>query len=514
MRLGLWSVCAAGLAACIQLPEQREAPELRFEMPENWVETESTHYQETPWWLELGGEELGVLVEEALIFNHDLSAAAARVEEAVALAKVAGADRLPDLSASLTRNRSRVNFVNLPVPGGGGVLTSTATQVGVSLDLSWELDLWGQLRARHGAALAGIEANAAELLGAQLSLAAQVSKAWFALAEAHLQLQLARETVQVNSDNAELIRDRFERGRGSAVDLHLIENNLALAVALEELWLDARQRAARGLELLLGRYPAGELEALGSLPEVVGSPPAGLPAELLERRPDLLAARARVLAADLRLAESRRALLPNLRLTTSGGRSSSELSDLTDPSFDVWSLFTGLTQPIFQGGRLRAAVDLSGARVRQALADYGTRTLAAMGEVERLLASEEILARRLGSLSSAAESARHARDLVQQRYASGLADVLLLLDAERRVLLSEGQRLNARLAMLDNRIDLHLALGGGFGAAQTEERPMGMDSEISGVEAEEAPMPGELRDERTFESEDSVNSDNRESEDL
>jgi outer membrane protein TolC len=191
--------------------------------------------------------------------------------------------------------------------------------------------------------------------------------------------------------------------------------------------------------------------------------PVGLPADLLERRPDLASAAARIRAADRRADAARAALLPALRLTGSAGRTSDEVGDLLDGDFDIWSLGAGLTQPLFQGGRLRAAADRDEARVVEALAVYEGAVLAALGEVETALASEDALAEYEAGLAVAEDTARGAAELALDEYVSGRATVLEVLDAQRAHLDARAQRLTARRRLLDARIDLHLALGGGFG---------------------------------------------------
>ena len=415
------------------------------------------------WWAELGGEELAAAVDEAFRANRDLRAAAARLDEALAEARAAGAALQPSVGLAADAVRQRQNFVGLPVPGGGDVLSSTSTAYGVSLDVSWEPDLWGRLRALDSAAESEVGATAAELVGAHLSLAGQVSKAWLALAEARRQAALAGETAAAYRANAEVIRDRYELGRAEAFDLHLLENQLAAAEALLALRREQEARAARQLEVLLGRAPGGRVPGADALPPVPDPVPAGLPADLTWRRPDLAAAAARLAALDWRLAAARADLLPSLRLTGSAGRRTAELGDLLDSSFDVWSLAAGLVQPLFEGGRLRARVDAADARARAALEAYAQDLLVALGEVETALAAEEHLAAREAALAAAAASAESARAVAQDRYFEGLVDVVALLDAERRALSAESELLAVRRARLETRVDLFLALGGGFG---------------------------------------------------
>jgi outer membrane protein TolC len=187
-----------------------------------------------------------------------------------------------------------------------------------------------------------------------------------------------------------------------------------------------------------------------------------LPADLLARRPDLAAARQALIASDWRVAQSKAALLPRLSLTASGGTSTEELSELLDPDFKVWNLAANLAQPIFQGGRLRAGVDLSNAETRQALARYQSAVLRAFAEVESALAAEENMIRREERLREAAEQSSAALQLAQDRYQAGLDSFITVLEAQRRSLEADTQFVTVRRVRLENRVDLHLALGGSF----------------------------------------------------
>jgi NodT family efflux transporter outer membrane factor (OMF) lipoprotein len=262
------------------------------------------------------------------------------------------------------------------------------------------------------------------------------------------------------------VRARYERGVRSPLDVRLAAANEAAAragVAARQSQLAA---ATRQLEILLGRYPAGAVTNLSELPAPAAPVPAGLPGELLERRPDLVAAERRLAASSARAAEARAALLPRLALTGTAGRTSAELEDLLDNSFSLWSIAANLAQPLYQGGRLRANVRLAEARAREATEQYLATVLRAFGEVEAALHDEQQLARREAELAEAVVQSRAAQRLAEDRYASGLEPLLTLLEAQRRAWEAESQWLAVRRARLDNRIQLHLALGGGFGAVE------------------------------------------------
>src|SRR5690606_2639407 len=287
---------AALLACTCTAPPRIDRPPLSFEIPAKWVAgaaVPAAPADTRPWWERFGDADTTRIVNLALAHNHDLRAAAARIEAAIAQARIAGADRWPQVAATFDAQRDRVRFVGFPF---GGALTTTRYQTGLSL--SWELDLWGRLEARERAALEEVAAAEADLAGAWLSLSAQAAKAWFTLVENERQLQLARATAESFRDSARRVQDRAETGLGSRLDERLALANVAAAEAEVTRWIEAHARAVRRLEVLLGSYPAGALTGAPQLPDLGPPVPAGLPADLVRRRPDVAAAERRVRAAD------------------------------------------------------------------------------------------------------------------------------------------------------------------------------------------------------------------------
>jgi outer membrane protein, multidrug efflux system len=416
------------------------------------------------WWETFEDPGLTAAVEEALARNHDLKSAVARLDAAAAQARIAGADLYPSVGFGFDARRQKQNFVGLPIPGAEDqILTSRSTVFGLGLNSSWEMDLWGRVRSGRSAALADVQASQADLAGATNSLAAQTVRLWMAAAEAQRQLELAKATLSNYQATAEQVRSRYERGVRSPLDLRLALTAQSAAEALVSERENQRQAVRRQFEILLGRYPAGLAAISNELPAPPPSIPAGLPSELLQRRPDLVAAERRLAAAGARQKQARAARFPRISLTASGGTSSSDLADLLSSQFSVWTLAGNLAQPIFEGGRLKAGEDLASAREREAMEGYASAVLRAFAEVETALAAEQLLARRENELIEAARQAEAALNLAEERYAGGLENFSTVLEAQRRVLENASSLIAVRRARIDNRLDLHLALGGGFG---------------------------------------------------
>ena len=457
------AVCIA-LMGCASAPRVRP-PEIKASVPAKWgTEAVAAAVTDSAWWRAFGDSRLDSLIGEALEANYNLRAAAASVQAAAAQARIAGAPLYPQAGGRFSASRRKQNFIGLPIPSAaGGVTTSKTNSFGVSLDVSWEIDLWGQLSAGMAAAVADYQAAEADFAGARLSLAAQTAKAWFAAVEARRQVELAEATVENSRITADLVRQRYERGLRPSLDLRLTLATLAGAQAALQGRRVAFDRSARQLELLLGRYPGADIETARALPAVKDPVPAGLPADLVSRRPDLVAAERRLAASHARHKQARRSLLPRISLTGAAGTSTDELGDLLNGDFGVWSLVANVVQPLFQGGRIRGSIDLAKAGSNAALARYVQSALSAFAEVESALASEGFLAEQQKALGEATEQSLAARKLAEDRYATGLSGLITMLEAQRRAYEAESALLSVQRQKLENRINLHLALGGGFG---------------------------------------------------
>lgn len=450
---------------CVGTAPESSLSAVKDMAPGRWAATpQAKSGVDERWVRRFGDSRLNRLVNEALSSNHDMRIAAERVIRAGEAARISDATSRPQLNFSADQNRRKTQFIGLPF--GGSQISET---YGVNLQVDWEPDIWGRARAGKSAAIASWQAGGQDYRAARASLAAQVCKAWFALAEANEQVRLAKEALEIRKKTKQAVQDRFERAMlaegGSASQLRLAQTDVASAKADLSARKGDLESARRQLELLVGRYPSGSLSGRLSLPRVPGSPPSGLPSELLLRRPDILAAERRYAATIKRIREAQLAIYPSFKITGSAGTTTEALRKILNSEYGVWSLGTKIAQPILTGGRVRSEVRSRKSNKREALAVLQKTVLNAFGEVERALANERWLRRREAEINEALKLAREAAKAAQDDYRDGNGDVFTLFTAQGRQIQLEAQRASLRRLRLTNRVDLHLALGGGFRAS-------------------------------------------------
>lgn len=460
------SLLGLALLSCSCLTKDLEQadrldPAVSGQIPANWTAARIRVPEgaATNWLSDFDSTKLVELSQAAVTGNYDLAASAARIKSAVARARITGADRLPQFDADLNVSRSQ----NLR---GASFQTVRANNFSTGLNLRWEIDLWGRIANLRNADLAELEATEADYEAARLSLAATVTRTTLAIVQSELQIEISRETLRSLRTNLEILDAKLEAG--DADDRTALEISLSRAdVARARATIAQQQREAdasrRTLETLLGDYPKGTVEGLSELPRLSRSVPAGLPSELLLRRPDLVAAERRVDAQLQEVAAARKALLPSIRITGGAGTNTTQdFTDLLDVRNLVWDIGAGLTQPVFEGGRILAEIDLSESRREEIAADYAETALNAFREVETALAAEEHFKNQEIALEEAAVEATRAVELSLSQYETGLVDIITLLESQRRAFDSRSALLNVQTQRIQNRIDLYLALGGDF----------------------------------------------------
>jgi len=413
------------------------------------------------WWMDFGDPRIDELVREAILGNPALTEAEARLRSAFALADIAGAPLDPWLSAGLTTSRDN-RFI-----GGTSPLfppTNTSNTYGASLNLSWEADLWARIRSGQAAAIADVELQDALLRGAYLSLMVQTAKVALTVTEAGQQADVARQNLRSAERLSARIQARYEEGLRQILDVKLAKTEVANARAQVYLWERVQDATRRQLENLLGRYANGTVEVSAKLPELPGAVEAGIPADVIARRPDLVAAEKAYVSAFYREEEADASLYPRLSLTASGGLASADLSDLAMGNFAIWSLGANLLAPLYEGGRLRANVALNTANKEQAGAAFASAVLRAFTEVETTLAAEGFLNNREAALAELVAESGDSAVISEDRFLAGLLDILTVLEARRRHFNAKAQLLRVQLERLTNRIDFYASLGGGVPA--------------------------------------------------
>ncbi len=449
-------------------------PELQTEVPDEWASrptmadalADTTTSWSWQWWESFGDSTLNSLVEKALVHNNDLAAAAGRVLEAEALLGGAKSQQWPSLEIGGNASRSKRTE-----SGSTSFLPLHNNSFSANATLRYEADLWGRLARGKEAALATLLASEQDRRTLAQSLIANVVRTWLQIRELQMQVDLNDRTVKNFSANLETVRNRYQRGLVTALDVHLAGQNLAAAQALGPANRQRLNETRRILEILVGSYPAGKIVSSdlengdGTLktvvmPEPLDPVPAGLPSELLERRPDLVAAELRLHSSVARIGEAKAALYPRISLTASAGTSSNELSELFTSPTDIWSLAGNLFMPLLNRGATKAQIKAAEARAVQATAQYRKTILQAFGEVENALDQDFFQKEQERFLIESVDRARRSVDLAEDRYIRGLDNILVALESQRRLYSAESQLLTTERLRRTARVNLIQALGG------------------------------------------------------
>ena len=458
------------LSGCVSLPPDTRpaAEQVIRDLPGSWTATTETTATETtairktqpelgPLTADLlglvGDARLRELVLEALDANHDLRAAAYRLEASRRLLAESRALRTPVVEAGGTRGR-----------GNQGVdafsRSITETRYRLSLGVSWELDVWRRLSDLEQADFALTESRAADLAAARDALGAQVIQGWVAAVSLRQAIAVEGERIRILERLQDTITRRYRRGIGSLDDLAAARAGTELARATA-VGLEAElEQAHRALELLLGRIPRDELESADILPELT-SVDLGVPSEAIARRPDVVAALWRLQSVEASVAAAAKARLPSLRLTGEWARDAASRSGFPSTA-TVWSLLGALTQPIFQGGVLKARSDAQLLELEAAWQEYRGVVLRAVGEVEDALGRQRSLLRQRDHVTAALHESKGSARIFESRYRAGLAGILELLQAEGQKMDIQRQAIAVHGEILSNRITLALAVGAGI----------------------------------------------------
>lgn len=424
--------------------------------PANWQSTTDGAgvWPDTAWWRNFGSTELDRLMSEASTGNQDLRAAVARVAQAKANARIAGAAIYPTVGtdASVTRT-SRF----------GSTRTTNTTNYQAGLSIGYEVDLFGRIHATESAALARLASSRYDQEALALTVSANVALAYFQLLALRERIALATESL--NTSRRLLLLLDEQRRIGTTSDLEVAQQRVSVAqqsAAIPALRQVERQTLST-LALLLGRLPQN-FEIAGQRLSAINAPPVmgGMPSELLFRRPDVRGAEAELKAAHLDIAAARAARFPRIQLTADGGTTSAALSGLFGPGSFLITLVGGLTAPIFEGGRLKAQQELSQARYEELMETYRTATLSAFRDVENALSGAAQFRLQLAAAREARAQAREAYRLAELRFRAGTIDFLTVLDTQRSIISADDSVVQAQLSQFSALVDLYKALGGGW----------------------------------------------------
>ncbi len=460
-----WRCAAAfavlALTACTTVGPDYQRPALS--LPTGYSETTAQGADSTvpdAWWSLYRDPALTQLVETALAHNQDLVLAAARVEEARALAGLARAERFPEVTATASANRAKQSQQNPDLPSG---IDLESSRFRTTASVSFELDFWGRLARTAEAARAELLASEEGQRNVRLGVTSGVAIAYFDLVSLADRLRIARETLTVRQENVRLQEVRFTAGSISELDLAQAQAELAATEATIPALERQLQLTENQLTVLLGTIggkvapsPAGGFVAV--LPEI----PVGLPSDLLARRPDVVAAELRLIAANARIGAARAQYFPHIALTGFAGSESAELSNLFASGTTVWQAVLGLVQPIFNAGKTRRQVAAARAREQQAQAIYAKTLQTAFAEVEDGLATRRTSLAERAAIERQVKALARALELAELRYEAGESSYLEVLDAQRNLFRAQLDWTRARRDEFVTSVALFKALGGGW----------------------------------------------------
>jgi multidrug efflux system outer membrane protein len=451
------SACGTIVSCKVQEPPAR--PEIQqqalgdFPLTQPWhAAPTSTAPVQDNWLATFNDSQLDELVTEALAHNLDLRIAATRVEQAELYVELAKAALRPAIGILGTGGFKM---------GGGSDITSALQ--GIAIGVAWEPDLWGRLRYGRNAAQEASAAVQADYEFARQSLAATTAKTWYTAAETWLQLQIADDMVGTAQELVTLAEDRYRIGVGSEQDAALARANVgSFQDSARQLRL-AHEQTLRALEVLLGRYPSTELDSRRALPALPDDVPAGIPLDVLERRPDMIAAERRVAAAFNRVGEAKAARLPRLILNAGAAALDSDILQLKqDFENPVGSAGGKLVAPIYTGGALETQVEIATSEQEAAILAYARSALSAIADVENALAASQILQQRFDGLRQVVDDNQRALELARTSYEVGRQDLRSVQQQQLSLYAATVTRLRVQGEQLAQRINLHLALGGSF----------------------------------------------------
>jgi NodT family efflux transporter outer membrane factor (OMF) lipoprotein len=455
------------------------SPNLKFadQLPETWntpLPKEESYAGK--WWEVFNDTLFNQFFSEFRDRNPDLLSISQRIESSNLLAKINGATLTPSVSATTGGGRRLQNLsafgFSLSSLGLGGestdssesdqVVSFSSDNYNATIAMQWEIDIWGKLRNQRKAAFKNFEATQNELAYLRFSLSTQFATSYYAAVEAEMQYRLAQEITASLQGVRDVVSERYGLGLTSSLDLRLAEASLANSkLQLVDRSIQ-KNRTLRSLESILGLYPSATIQVSAELPSSIPPIVAGIPSDLIKRRPDVIAAVNKIEAASYEHAQSKRNLFPSFSLTASGGTSASELKDVLNGDYSVWNLGANISAPIFQGRRLRNNVLLKEAQFNLAELEALKIMIRAFSEVEQALFIQHEIILQLDAVKTAEEQARAAYDLAFDRYQKGLVNLITVLNSQNQWRNSQSIKISIQNLHVNSYTGLQLALGGEF----------------------------------------------------
>ena len=429
------------------------------------------------WWKAFQDTSLIKILSDFDENSPDLKTVASRLKIAEQVFRINNAVRLPSASLGLNGSSRQQNLTAFGLSGdffGGGqdssqsntdnngVTSFASNNFGMNLSMQWELDLWGKIFNRSKAAFKDFESISYDLSFLNFSLRVQLAKLYFSTLEALKQYELSKETFDSVDELASMVSARYDKGLRSSLDVRLTQSSVSSSRAQMQTRKQIYISLVRRLESMLGKYPSGTYKVANDISSNLPIINSGLPSAILTRRPDIKSALSKLQAASHRKSESISSFLPSFILTSSIGTSSSELSDILNDDYQVWSQGLAIGLPVFQGGSVKANKLIAQENLEIAKQDLIKVILNAYSEVEQTLFAENSNDILLDSYMDAAEQAEAAYKLSRERYDSGLVSLIAVMDSQQRWFLARSQVLTAKKNKIDTRLNLLLAFGGNF----------------------------------------------------
>jgi len=454
LKLAYALVLSLLLAGCSSLPElnyDQKKVTHTLGAPDKWSEQSIDKNVAVNWLTSFNDPMLLALIAEGKANNIDLKTSAANVEKANLLSAKSATALQPVANLALSSNQS-------------GALTgcSAPSSTNIGINVSWEADVWGRLEAGVASAHATAQSAQADYTYAVHSLSAAIAKGYFKVIESKQQSEVAAKNVQLLSQMMRITQVKYDNGIASGQDLAINRANLAAANEQLHNLQGSQRHALRALELLLGRYPNAESDVPSVLPKLPLAPPAGIPSDLLARRPDLVSAERKIAAAFNALKQAKTAQLPSFSLTSAINGTSRSLSDAINPANLAWQLAANITAPLFDAGRKKIDVKIANIEQQQAIANFAQKALGAFSEVENALDQGQVLALRYIALEQALLQSQKAYKIAYLRYKEGDIGLLDTLNIQQQAISAQSNLSSINRLALEQRINLYLAIGGSW----------------------------------------------------